>query len=298
MQEQGAIANPQSASISPTTNQSILAPWWHTVLLLAPILGFSLLGRMRPAQHTLSDHHTTQYAITLVWEWVLAALVVWGIRMRKIPLRQILGERRPTLRDWRDDFVLASSFWIGASVVLAAIGIMLKLAHFSSPQKIIAQLAPQNAWQVMLWVLLSISAGICEELVFRGYLLQQFSRACKNIWAGVLFSSLFFGIAHGYEGASGMIVISIYGAMFCLLALKRGSLRAGMMAHAWHDIFSGIALMLLKHTRTLQVFRPRFYVRNFPAERMCRRFVIFFLTLHEEESIHSLTAAFLVAVHE
>jgi CAAX protease family protein len=236
-----------SVAAAPTT----IAPWWHTVLLLTPVLGFSLLGSLHPSHHALSERHTTQYIVTLLWEWALAALAVWGIRIRKIPLRQLLGKRRPALRDWRDDFALAFAFWIGASIVLAAIGIALKLAHFSSPQKTIAQLAPQNGWQLLLWVLLSISAGICEELVFRGYLLQQFSRGGKSIWAGVLISSLLFGVAHGYEGASGMIAITVFGGMFCLLALKRGSLRAGMIAHAWHDIFSGIALMLLKHSHVL-----------------------------------------------
>lgn len=237
-------------SARPSTATTI-APWWHTVLLLAPVLGFSLLGSLRPAQHTLGGHHAVQYSVTLAWEWILAALAVWGIRIRRVPLRHLLGEKRPALQDWRDDFILASAFWVGASIVLAAIGIGLKLAHFSTPQKTLAQLAPQNAWQLLLWILLSISAGICEELVFRGYLLQQFSRACKSIWAGIVLSSLLFGVAHGYEGASGMIAITVYGAMFCLLALKRGSLRAGMIAHAWHDIFSGIALMLLKHTHVL-----------------------------------------------
>src|SRR5215469_526066 len=82
-----------------------------------------------------------------------------------------------------------------------------------------------------------------------GYLLQQFAGAGRSIWAGVVISSLLFGIAHGYEGASGVIAITIYGALFCVLTIKRGSLRPGMMAHAWHDIFSGIALMLLRHVR-------------------------------------------------
>jgi CAAX protease family protein len=228
-----------------------IAPWWHTVLLLAPILSFSFLGSLRSAHESLNLHHASRYMITLVWEWALAGLTVWGIRLRKISLRQLLGERRPALSDWRDDFVLAFTFWIGASIVLAAIGTLLKLSHFSSPQKTLSQLAPQTAWELMLWVLLSISAGICEELVFRGYLLQQFARASKSISLGVLVSSLLFGVAHGYEGAGGMIAITVYGAMFCLIALKRGSLRAGMIAHAWHDIVSGIALMLLKHARLL-----------------------------------------------
>lgn len=237
-----------SEEISTQTPRTI-APWWHTVLLIVPLLVFSLLGSIRPTHHALSRHHVAQYLATLAWEWVLAALVLWGIHMRRVPLRQLLGARRSTPRDWRDDIILAAAFWIASVAVLTVIGIIFKLAHLSTPQKMLMQLAPQNALELLLWVVLSISAGICEELVFRGYLLQQFARASRSIWAGIAISSLLFGVAHGYERASGMIAITIYGALFCVLTIKRGSLRPGMMAHAWHDIFSGIALVLLKHTR-------------------------------------------------
>ncbi|HEX3435583.1 MAG TPA: type II CAAX endopeptidase family protein [Pseudacidobacterium sp.] len=237
----------QDASATGTQPKPGIAPWWHTALLIAPILGFSLLGSLRPAHHAFSHHHVLQYFITLVWEWILAAFVIWGIHMRRIPLRQLLGERRPSWRDWRDDFLIAAAFWIAASIVLAVIGTALKLAHFSMPQKTLTQLAPQNALEFTLWILLSISAGFCEELTFRGYLLQQFTSIGNKLWLGVFASSLLFGLAHGYEGASGIIAITAYGAMFCLLAIYRRSLRAGMIAHAWHDIFSGAALMLLRH---------------------------------------------------
>ena len=256
MSEQNDSEDREQTASHPNANTDIncepapnlaIAPWWHTALLIAPLLGFSLLGSLKPTHHAISQHHVTQYLATLAWEWILAALVVWGIRMRGVPLRQLLGKRRPSWSEWRDDLILAGAFWIAAAILLIAIGIVMKLAHLSSPQKTLAQLAPQNALELLLWVLLSISAGICEELTFRGYLLQQFSRAGKRLWIGVLASSLLFGVAHGYEGASGIIAITVYGAMFCLLTIKRDSLRPGMMAHAWHDIFSGIALMLLKH---------------------------------------------------
>jgi hypothetical protein len=224
-----------------------IAPWWHTCLILAPVLTFSLLGSLKPAHRALGQHHIAQYLATLAWEWILAALVLWGIRIRKTPLRQLLGTRRPALRDWRDDFILAAAFWMASMIILVAVGTLFKHAHLSTPQKGLAQLAPQNAPELLLWVILSISAGICEELTFRGYLLQQFSRASRHVWIGVVVSSLLFGVAHGYEGASGMIAITIYGALFCMLTITRGSLRPGMMAHAWQDIFSGMALMLLKH---------------------------------------------------
>jgi hypothetical protein len=199
----------------------------------------------------LSQHHVEQYLATLGWEWLLALLVLWGIRARRVPLRQLLGTRRPSLREWREDFILAAAFWLAASIVLVALGTLFRITHLSTPEKTIVQIAPQNALQLFLWIVLSISAGICEELVFRGYLLQQFASVGQRIYMGVLFSSLIFGVAHGYEGASGMIAITVYGSLFCLLAIRRSSLRAGMIAHAWHDIFSGIVLMILKHAKVL-----------------------------------------------
>ena len=44
-----------------------------------------------------------------------------------------------------------------------------------------------------------------------------------------------------------MLLIAAYGAMFSVLALQRRGLRAGMIAHAWHDSVSGVALVLLRH---------------------------------------------------
>lgn len=231
--------------------RTAIAPWWHTALLVSLLLGFSVLGSLHHPSRALEQHHVSQYLLTLAWEWVLAALVLWGIRLRSVSLRQLLGVRRGTLQGWKEDFILAAAFWVAATIVLAALGILFKLAHLSSPEKTITQLAPQNAGQFLLWILLSISAGICEELAFRGYLLQQFAYLGRRISVGVLLSSLIFGVAHGYEGVSGMIAITVYGALFCVLAIRRGSLRAGMMAHAWHDIFSGIALMILRHAHVL-----------------------------------------------
>ena len=138
-------------------------------------------------------------------------------------------------------------------VILAAIGIVLRFAHLLNASKTVAALAPQTIPQALLWIALCCTAGIVEEFVFRGYLLQQFASLGSalgtrgSLWIGVVASSLLFGAAHGYEGVGAMIAITAYGAMFCGLAIYRRSLRAGMMAHAWHDSFTGIALAIARH---------------------------------------------------
>jgi membrane protease YdiL (CAAX protease family) len=67
------------------------------------------------------------------------------------------------------------------------------------------------------------------------------------VWLGIAISAVFFGLAHGYEGTSGMLLIVLYGAFFGILAHLRRSLRAGMFAHAWHDSLSGIVLYFASH---------------------------------------------------
>ncbi|HEY0759750.1 MAG TPA: CPBP family intramembrane glutamic endopeptidase [Acidisarcina sp.] len=130
----------------------------------------------------------------------------------------------------------------------------LRLPSPHAARKAIVKLAPQSVGEMLLWILLSISAGICEELVFRGYLQQQFTsvRVAKGgLWVGVALSAVIFGSAHAYEGVVGIISITAFGAVLSLLAVRRSNLRAGMMMHAWHDIFAGMVLFLLKHAHAI-----------------------------------------------
>jgi membrane protease YdiL (CAAX protease family) len=224
-----------------------VAPWWHTGILVAVIVGISTLSGLQSRGQSFAGSHIARYSETIAWEWLLAALAWWGLRMRGVPLRRLLGQRRSGAREWLRDFGAALLFWIVAMIVLAAIAAVLTLLHLIHPQKAVIALAPSGGAEMILWIALCVSAGIAEEVIFRGYLLQQFASLRGKLWIGIIASSLLFGAGHGYEGVGGMIAISAYGAMFCALALERRSLRAGMMAHAWHDTITGIALAVVKH---------------------------------------------------
>jgi uncharacterized protein len=229
---------------------SPVAPWWHTALLAGLLVGISVLSALQVHRPGLTTHHASRYLLSMVFEWLMLLLTWWGLRMRGVALADLLGFRRG-LRALVADIGAAAIFWIIAIIVLAAIGILLRLLHLASPQKAIAALAPHSAVEMLLWIALSLSAGFCEETIFRGYFLRQFASPAHRIWIGVLVSSLLFGISHGYEGASGMIAITAFGALFCALAIARSTLRPGMIAHAWHDIFTGAALALLHHAHYL-----------------------------------------------
>jgi hypothetical protein len=245
---------PPRATSGPAHSQGgLLAPWWHTALMVVLIIGLSVAGaRQLRSFGNQPLHLVTSYCLTITYEWILAALVLWGIHLRKIPLRQLLGEQRPGARAWLGDAVWALGYWAIAVMLLALLGkalVQISGSHID-PQKIgdvTQRLAPVTGLEMTLFLVLSISAGICEELVFRGYLQQQFARMGRRVWVGVVLSALVFGAAHGYEGVAGILLIAAYGAMFGVLALLRRGLRTGMIAHAWHDSISGLALVLLRH---------------------------------------------------
>jgi hypothetical protein len=114
---------------------------------------------------------------------------------------------------------------------------------------------PRGALEILLWVLLSISAGFCEEFIFRGYLQKQFFAITGINGVAIAGQALVFGVAHGYQGIKGMTSIAIYGALFGILATMRKSLRPGMIQHSMQDSFAGIALNLIaKHRPDLLSF--------------------------------------------
>jgi membrane protease YdiL (CAAX protease family) len=94
--------------------------------------------------------------------------------------------------------------------------------------------------EILLWIGLSVSAGVCEEAIFRGYFQKQFEVLLRSKWIALISQAILFGISHGYQGLEACLKIALFGALYGLFALWRESLLPGMIAHAGGDILSGI----------------------------------------------------------
>ncbi len=222
-----------------------IAPLWHTAVLILAILLLSVASSSRQHLVTNSRTRVLQYLLTLTWEWLLFAYCVWGARKSGTGLRELVGGRWREIEDVLIDLLTAAGFWVAAMVALSLAARLLHLAggnQLDDVQRQLGFLVPRSTREVVLWILLSLTAGICEEVVFRGYLQRQLAALTRNIWVGIVVSGLIFGCAHGYEGVRRMMLVGIYGMMFGLLAHFRRSLRPGMIAHAFHDGITGLAL--------------------------------------------------------
>ena len=246
-----------------------VAPAWHTLALLAGILAISIHGASRFSGAQAPINRLTTYGFTAVMEVGLLAWVLFGLRLGKTSFRSVLGPFSPNIRSMALDLGIAMAFWFASLMVLGTLGLAWTgveaaithhspLAHVpgqpftpdASQQqalRVLAQLAPANRAEIAAWALLCLLVGFSEEVVFRGYLQRQLiAWARGGVVVGVLLSAAVFGAAHGYQGVRNMVLLGIFGALFSALALVRGSLRAGIVAHCWHDLIAGLTLALLK----------------------------------------------------
>jgi uncharacterized protein len=218
-----------------------VAPIWHTLVFVIFLLGISLLQSMPrfATKEAQLPSRIPTYIFTICYEFLLLGYVWLGTRLRRTTLRELIGGRWARWRDFFTDVGVAFVFWLAVLAVLALLSYAL---HFNGNEAA-SFLMPQTVTEMILWVALAVSAGFCEELIFRGYLQRQFLALSQNAAAAVILQGVVFGTAHAYQGAKAIIVISVYGMMF------------GALQHATQDGVSGIASHFLTKFHHLPMIR-------------------------------------------
>lgn len=230
---------PLAAQPLPERQDKSVAETWHTVLVVLVLAIWAAGGYYGAVRaRTQQPNRLFSYAVTAAFEWFVVALIAWGVGRRGMRFRELLGNRWKSGLDFLRDWGIAVAFWLLSLVVLFVVALAV---HVPKGGQNVQFLLPKSGLEVMGWLLLSGTAGFCEEIMFRGYLQRQFIAWTGNVAAGVVISALGFGAAHIYGGVKSAIVITAYGLLFGILAEFRKSLIPGMMTHAWHDSFSGIA---------------------------------------------------------
>ncbi|MCG8424540.1 MAG: CPBP family intramembrane metalloprotease [Proteobacteria bacterium] len=221
---------------------SILAAWM-------PIQG-SLRYRRLIREVTAGTRHARlrAYRRSLAWEWSLALTLVVGWIVAGRPLAELgLG----LALDWQmltgvGLTTAACTFLIRQmSLVTDDQDASQKLSH---TMRHLRPLIPSNRREMRVFVALSVTAGICEELLYRGFLLWYLGQITTT-WMAVIASSFIFGAGHAYQGGRGIATTGLFGLVAAGLYLLTGSLWAPMVLHAVLDITSGNILRQVLHPR-------------------------------------------------
>ena len=107
---------------------------------------------------------------------------------------------------------------------------------------------PRTPGQLRHFYGLSMTAGIVEESIWRGFLLWYFSQFVP-LWAAVMLSSVSFGLAHAYQGVATIPKYTLTGIVFALIYVLTGSLVVPILLHALADALQGRAVYRLLRAR-------------------------------------------------
>jgi membrane protease YdiL (CAAX protease family) len=229
-----------------------VASWGWLVGFLGICAGVVLMGFM--AQHApapsgpatatnqLASHSQAIpiYLSLLAMDWALLYYCWAGVHRYGGNLFALSGGRWKSWKDLAIDLTIALPFWVLWEG--AAYGVHWLIdprVTTSTAAKTVDSLLPKSLTEIALWIAICMTAGICEELAFRGFLQRQFHALFGNLTVAVLAQALVFGLFHAYQGWRNVVVITVLGILFGMLAAWRGNLRVNIVTHAWADIWEG-----------------------------------------------------------
>jgi len=188
-----------------------------------------LTWRLPSSGNVSTAFKAAAYGAVFAFEWILAGYAAWRLPQLGLSARNVINIPR-TVKRWLLDVLVACGFWVIVAAVAVGLQFLLQPGH---PRFLI--LIPENRTEIALWCVLSLTAGFCEELVFRGYLQQTLKRYWNVGWA-IAAQAIFFGLVHIYQGFKSVVPILVLGLMFGCVAYWRRSLWPGMLVHMWTDI--------------------------------------------------------------
>jgi membrane protease YdiL (CAAX protease family) len=220
-----------------------LAPPWHTAALIALMLAVAVTGtwlsvhggaaRAR-GEHPASRIGGVYLPLVVVNVALLAYVCVVG-RPRSA-LRDLLGRPWHTRMRAFTDVALALLGCVTIDTVEWAFARLRGTARNVT----VLQILPDSTSERLVWILVAVTVGFCEEVVYRGYLQKQLVAFSGSAPLGILCQGPLFGVAHGEQGLASASRLATYGMALGGLAAWRGSLMPGILCHVGLDLVSGL----------------------------------------------------------
>jgi len=215
------------------------------LLVVAPI--WDLYDTRKLKRNPSSEQKIRYYKTLCTWLWIASALAVVTIGFRPLfTISPSPGEiswllLHPWLRHSAEALI---AIFIVVSVVLPVGTVVWKkltkrpLKYSSVALKSFSYFFPATWTERRWWVFVGITAGVCEETLFRGFMLNYLHVFpwTLNLTLALLISSVIFGFNHLYQGAGGVAGTAIVGFLFGLLFLLTGNLLLPIIFHGAMDL--------------------------------------------------------------
>ena len=221
-------------------------PWYDLALLAFAVVFMPAMSVIAGRQLAKSggDSLIPRYWFTLSRGWlaVAAVVAVWWFAQR--PFVQ-LGLDIPVGIRGQAGFLVTAI----AAVVAGWQIRRLRTLSDEDVDKALARIGylkivPRNRAELSVFLLVALTAGVWEELVYRGFLLWLLMPII-GVPGAIAASAAVFGIGHAYQGIRGVIATALVGLVFALLYAWTASLWWLMLAHALIDVYGGVVTYTL-----------------------------------------------------
>jgi hypothetical protein len=116
----------------------------------------------------------------------------------------------------------------------------------------VADVVPHTRAETRPFTAVSMTAGFCEEFLYRGYFVWTFA-PWLGWWGAAALSLLFFAAGHAYQGWRGVVKTALAGACFTVIVALLDSLWPAIVLHVLVDAFAGfIAWIVLRDEQGLE----------------------------------------------
>lgn len=206
------------------------------LLLVMPIVGTIAYRRFLARRERIGGRALViEYRATILWQIMLAGLPLLICWSAGRPFGRLFATS-PVTSDGSD---FAQALAIGAGIGLAARPLLALIPPlgrtFARQMTKLAPFLPQTVEQLCWGLAVSLAAGLCEEIAYRGYLMAYLGHWLPWGWQ-IAGTALIFGIAHAYQGKVGVAMTTIIGAGLGALYVIGGSLWSAIALHAALDV--------------------------------------------------------------
>jgi uncharacterized protein len=205
-----------------------------------PAVGGWSQRRFERAAHADPVARIARYRRTVLLEWALVAVALLVVRLApRLDLGDV-GVRWPGLSGGAGPFTVIGTAGLAVSAALL-VALRRRVARervpVSAPRQVLA-LLPRTARERQVFVWLAVTAGMCEETLYRGFLLAVAAALAPGLspWWAVTVAALAFGAAHAYQGAGGVVATGVLGGCLAIIYLGSGSLLLPVLYHVLVDL--------------------------------------------------------------
>jgi uncharacterized protein len=220
-------------------------PWdiWLIFLVLAVLLPWR--GRLRMKKLLAPERVSTMdrlvlYTSTIAFQWTAVAIVGWRAWVHGFTLSELAlvwpDKGKTVLLAFTGSVLVGALQWLNLRRVAR-----LDAPHRGFLQVLAERILPRTGIERLPYFALAVTAGLCEEFLYRGFAMAALQRAGLTVWVVVLVSSILFGMAHLYQGRAGLVSTMLVGAVFGSARIAYHSLIPVIAWHATLDAVAGLA---------------------------------------------------------